>query len=236
MKGHSSLIGIHAKPGAWVVMLLAITSMYSASGWAFENLNLPQQLIYDTSHLAKTESGATIVYAYTSHDTDLDETVEDFVKLNIQKIRPDDRRDVSVEFLSGSLKISLPAFDNYRGNPVIIGMLEHLAQAIGRDTGGGALYFRNRIRDKLADESIEVVESKTTAGGKDSEITRTSFSISPLRNDPYVADRSDLTESVITLSFSDDLPGGLLAIEFASGPVDNPKTTRVLRYLSVNRP
>lgn len=204
---------------------------------AFEDLNEPQTLIYDTSHLARTEAGTSISYLYMSKDTEAGETLEDKVVLSIHKERDEARRDISVDFLTGEWKIALPDFDNYRGNPVVIGMLEHLAQSLGRDTGGGVLYFRNRIRDQLANDDVKVIRSSSTlesAGGD--EINKVEFTISPLSNDPYVAERRDLTESVITLAFSEDVPGSLLSIKFVSGPADNPRLFRELEFSGVQKP
>ncbi len=204
--------------------LAAIVTCFSVNtATAFEELNEPQTLIYDTSHLEKTSAGSTIAYDYAYVNNSSDETIEDKVLLSIKKERDDTNRDVSIIFLSDERKLHLPDFNNRRGNPVIIGMLEHLAQTMGNETGGGALYFRNRIKDKLADDSLEIVQT----GDK------SKFSFSPFINDPYVADRVALTESVITIAFSDEVPGQLLSIEYVSGPSKNPEATRKLEFSGV---
>ena len=97
-------------------------------------------------------------------------------------------------------------------------MLEHLAQSMGHESGGGALYFRNRIRDRLAAEDLKVSTHEDNTSLGDQKIPVSKFSISPLQNDPYVADKIELTESTITLTFSADVPGYLVSIAYASGP------------------
>ena len=212
----------HGLTSAFIVLVASfLGSLFTwTNANAFEELNEPQALIYDTNHLEKTSAGNLISYDYSYINTNNDEKVQDQVLLTITKEHVDAKRNMSINFLSDERKIHLPDFNNRRGNPVIIGMLEHLAQIMGQETGGGALYFRNRIKDKLADDSLKIVQS-----GSKSE-----FSFSPFTNDPYVADRISLTESVITIAFSNDVPGQLLSIEYVSGPSKKPESTRKLVF------
>jgi len=212
------------------ILFLGAVNAVAVSAFAFDELNLPQTLIYDTDHLTKTQEGSAIKYTYQLLRADED-PMQDEVSLSIVKERDENRRDVSVSFLSGETKMHLPDFDNYRGNPVIIGMLEHLAQSMGYDTGGGALYFRNRIRDQLASSDVEVNQIDKVSGND--KIRVTEFSFAPLQDDPYVADRPELTESTITVSFSEDVPGHLVSIAYISGPEDKPATSRILEFSGV---
>jgi len=199
---------------------------------AFDELNEPQTLIYDTDHLSKTQAGSTIMYVYEKLQAD-EAPLKDEVVLSIKKTRDENRRDVSVNFLSGDFKLHLPDFDNYRGNPVIIGMLEHLAQSMGYDSGGGALYFRNRIRDQLASKDVTVNKRSDDEAIADQKISVSEFSFAPLKNDPYVADKPDLINSTVTLTFSEAVPGYLVSIVYVSGPDDKPATTRTLKFSGV---
>ncbi len=195
------------------------------SASAFEDLNEPQNLIYDTSHLGKTKAGNTVAYSYKHVDKSTDTNIQDQVLLSIKKEHDNAHRDLSIEFLSAERKMHLPDFNKRRGNPVIIGMLEHLAQSMGDESGGGTLYFRNRIRDKLADENLKVIKSD----GK------MQFSFAPLENDPYVAENITLREAVITIAFNEDTPGQLLSIEYVSGPSKSPTATRTLEFAGVQQ-
>lgn len=219
-----TLTVIKAKPA--LALLVAIAAPFVAStAMAFDDLNEPQTLIYDTNHLEQTNAGSTITYDYAYTDNTTDKKIKDQVLLSIKKEHENAQRDVSLSFLTQERKLHLPDFNKRRGNPVIIGMLEHLAQAMGTETGGGALYFRNRIKDKLADDNLKIVRI-----GDKSE-----FSFSPFVNDPYVADRIALTESIITIAFSNEVPGQLLSIEYVSGPSNNPEATRKLEFSSVKQ-
>lgn len=212
------------------VVVAPIFVLWLAIGttFAFTKLNVPQTLIYDTSHLAKTVAGSVIAYSYNAIDTTNDAPIDDQVLLTVHQAHEEDRRDVSVDFLSGELRIPLPDFDKYRGNPVVIVMLEHLAQTLGRETEGGVLYFRNRIRDALADENLEVLSND------DADSPVKEFSITPLKNDPFVAGKPRLTQSVITLTFNDEIPGLLQSVVYRSGPSDKPELIRTLEFAGVD--
>ncbi len=176
---------------------------------AFEQLTAAQALIYDTGHLGNTLEGDVIKYHYAAIDTAGDE-ITDVATLTIAKALPEGRRDVELDFLTDSRHLSLPAFPGYRGNPVIIAMFEHVAQTMGAATGGGTLYFRNRIRDALADKRI-IVESDT-AQYAEQEIETSKVSFSPFSNDTNIDKSSVLRNSVFTVQFSDTVPAGVVTI------------------------
>jgi len=225
----ANVTSVLAGPGAMRMQLrwLLIACCVPFTAHAFENLNTVQTLVYDTAHLQNTDIDQQLSYHYTFTDTSVDETIKDKVVLAILKKRDNQRRDVSVEFLSEERRMHLPKFDNYRGNPVVIAMLEHLAQSMGRDTGGGALYFRNRIRDNLASDSVEL-----TSGTADKSETPfayeeyTEFTLTPFLGDPFLVERPEYVEATITMRFSEDVPGQIVSIKLISGPSTKPKITR----------
>lgn len=122
------------------------------SAVAFDELNEAQSLLFDSPHLVNTENGQSISYRYL-REVDEKEPVEDLVTMNVTAQIDDERRDVEINFLTEERHLALPPFPGYRGNPVLMAMLEHVVREIGKDTGDGALYFRNRIRDVLASDT-----------------------------------------------------------------------------------
>ena len=176
---------------------------------AFEQLNAAQTLIYETGHLGNTHEGDVIEYRYEATDTGAQE-VTDVATLTIAKSLPEGRRDVEVNFLTDSRHLPLPAFPGFRGNPIVMAMFEHVAQTMGADTGGGTLYFRNRIRDALADQSITIKPGKIQYAEQDIETSSITFS--PFTNDPYLEPSSVLRNSLFTVQFSDEVPAGIVAI------------------------
>lgn len=197
----------HAIP-AFLLLVLA-----SRCAWSFDALNDAQSLVYATPHLANTTADQMITYRYASAVAG-NNAVSDTVALRVLKTYDDNRRDVSVDFLTGEHAMPLPNFDGYQGNPVIIAMLEHNAQAIGQRTGGGALYFRNRIRDALADKSTQVKTASLDHQG--STLATKSIKFKPYTDDGRLEDHPDIVHLEYTLVFSEAVPGGLVSIHIES--------------------
>lgn len=177
---------------------------------AFEQLTAAQALIYDTGHLGNTHEGEIIKYHFTATDSAGD-NITDVATLTIAKALPEGRRDVELNFLTDNRHLPLPAFPAYRGNPIIIAMFEHVAQTMGSATGGGTLYFRNRIRNALADKNIIVASG--TAQYAEQAVETSNISFSPFTNDTNLDKTSVLRDSVFTVRFSDSVPAGVVAIE-----------------------
>ena len=189
----------------------------SLTAHAFEQLTPAQNLVYGTSHLSNTQAGQQILYRYRSQMS-ADDIVNDRVILSINKSHGDDKRDVALDFLSADRHMMLPDFNDFRGNPVIIAMLEHIAQSFGNETGGGVLYFRNRIRDALADSSTGIEEITLDYGA--TTITTTRVSFAPFINDSYLAEQPEYTGATFSILLSEEVPGGVVGIAVKSGQSD----------------
>lgn len=183
----------------------------STPATAFEQLTQAQTLIYDTAHLANTSSGQSLHYRFEMRD-EAGTLVHDEALMTILDEQGPERRDVELDFLSAERHLPLPTFTAYRGNPIIIVMLEHLAQSMGAATGGGTLYFRNRIRDALAEAELAIDSGTASLDGK--EVTTRSVRFAPFLEDTMLEPDSPYRQAEFTLRFSDQLPAGLLDIRF----------------------
>jgi len=194
------------------LLLGAVLQTATVATYAFDNLTPAQKLIYDHNHLTQTDAGQVLNYRYTLAGVEID-SVDDQVKAIIQKKVDDDKRDVQIDFLSGEHRMILPDFTEYRGNPIIIAMLEYSAQFIGRETGGGTLYFRNRIRDGLAGE-IAVETGEAELAGEPIKIQTLSFK--PFEADANLSVVKQFQKLVYRIVLSEDVPGGVLEIQLQS--------------------
>lgn len=194
------------------VVLIGLVA-FSGVAQAFENLTAAQNLVYDTAHLSNTVAGQQINYRYRSQIA-TDDVIDDQVSLSIKEAHKDGKRDVVVDFLSAERHMAFPDFTAFRGNPVIIAMLEHIAQGFGRETGGGVLYFRNRIRDALAKENTRI--ELVTVEFNDRTIDATRVLFSPFVGDAYLAERPEYTHAVFSITLSDEVPGGVVGIAVKS--------------------
>jgi len=207
---------------ARAAILLCLVMLAGTAG-AFQDLTPAQGLVYDTAHLANTSAGQQIIYVYRGWIAD-GEVVEDRASLSITRSHPGDKRDVTLDFLSAERHLPLPDFTAFRGNPVIIAMLEHIAQSFGRETGGGVLYFRNRIRDALAGSAARIEKIEVAYGT--GTINATKLSFMPFAGDPYLAEKPEYTGSVFSITLSEDVPGGVLGVAVRSGDGASIRFTR----------
>ncbi len=196
-----------------IQVVLVVFAASGPTAHAFDQLTPAQNLVYNKTHLINTQAGQQITYRYQSQVSD-DDIVNDRVLLSIVKSHDDDKRDVVLDFLSAERHVAFPDFNGFRGNPVIIAMLEHVAQSFGRETGGGVLYFRNRIRDALARDSTEVEETAANFGTTTVAATRVSFS--PFADDQYLAEKPEYTSARFSIILSEKIPGGVAAVTVKS--------------------
>ncbi len=195
-------------------LVLSLCAMAAASpATSFDQLSEAQALIYDTSHLANTRKGQVLEYRYTRTDATVTEA-QDSATLLIKETGEGDRRDVEVEFLTGEQHMPLPPFTGYRGNPMIIAMLEHIAQGIGAETGGGVLYFRNRIRDALANESLSIESAKAVYN--DTTVNTDILRFKPFTEDTYLKGNPVFRDAEFVISLSDAVPAGLLMVSITA--------------------
>lgn len=193
---------------------MCVAALTTAPGTlhAFNDLTPAQKLIYDNPHLSNTTAGQSLTYQYSSKSSEQQD--DDQITLNVNHAHADDKRDVVLEFRTGEHRMSFPDFEKFRGNPIIIAMMEHIAQSIGRETGGGVLYFRNRIRDALAAKAVLVTDEEISWDGK--LITTTRMVFSPFIHDSYLADRPEYKYAEISINLSEEVPGGVVGISIES--------------------
>jgi len=185
-------------------------SLHAVTASAFEKLTEAQSWIYDRGHLANTSQGQILSYRYTAQDA-TDNNVDDEASVAVTGTHDDGRRDIEINFLSEDRHLSLPAFNAYRGNPVIIAMLEHIAQSVSAQSGGGALYVRNRIRDALASEKVVVETQQLRYNDRDVVATRITFR--PFTDDMHLRGDKLIRQSKFSIDLSDDVPGGVLQVK-----------------------
>lgn len=190
---------------------LSVSAMTAS---AFDELKPAQKLVYEKSHLANTNANQKLHYSFDISGTAV-EPVTDKVTVNVGKEVDAERRDVAMDFLSEDRQITFPDFEAYRGNPVIIATLEYSAQLVGRESGGGTLYFRNRIRDAMA-QDLEVKETKFELN--DETFNSDSISFEPFKKDANLAPMSlpQFERLVYTITISDDIVGGVVQISMQS--------------------
>ncbi|MFK7893202.1 MAG: hypothetical protein AB8B63_20475, partial [Granulosicoccus sp.] len=193
--------------------LIFCCSLLPAISYGFDELTPAQAWIYDKGHLANTQEGESLTYDYTALSAEVP-VIEDVASLSVTASHEGGKRDVKVTFLNGDNAMLLPPFRGYRGNPMIIAMLEHIAQSMSKETGGGALYFRNRIRDSLASDAVEMQEYEMEY--QDQKVPATVLTFYPFKQDQYLNESPEMKEARFQIELSDDVPGGLYRVEVST--------------------
>ena len=135
----------------------------------------------------------------------LEKNFEDTVLLSV-KPRTGKGRAVEVAYLTGERKVSLPAMEDARGNPVILYFLEQDVREMHRRLGGSENYFRRRIRLALA-QTAEVRPVTVKFGGKD--IAASEVLVHPFANDPMKGKLQKFENKAYAFTLSDQVPGGV---------------------------
>jgi hypothetical protein len=148
-----------------------------------------------------------MVYGFTRQATgEPDKT--DQVCLTVTGVREGGLRDLSAEFRSGPDRIAFPSAQGYRGNPIAIQFLERDIRDMASATGGSTAYLRNRIRKAFRDPQVQPV--RVAVGGK--ELDALEIRVTPLKQDPYLADKEDYTDKDYLFVYSEQVPGDLVSI------------------------
>ena len=117
-----------------------------------------------------------------------------------------DKRELKVEFLSGSRKMDLSSLEGGTGNPVILYFLEHDIRDMHTRLGGQEAFFRKRIRLALADRAT-VKPVKLKLAGK--TVDGNEVTISPYVDDPLKDRLKQFVSKTYVFTLSSAVPGGV---------------------------
>ena len=179
----------------------AVLLALAVPGASAQPVSPAEVLLFETDHLAGLHAPAALVYAFHSNG---EPAFDDTVQLDLAA--KDGGTQASLQFLSGDHRSDVPALDNARGNPVLLGFLEHDLAAMKRLTGGSVSYFRKRIRMALAN-SAQVSAQPVTWQGR--TVPGQLVRIQPYLDDPLHARFERYTQKTYSFVLSDGVPGGI---------------------------
>jgi hypothetical protein len=170
-------------------------------------LSAAQIALFESDHLAKIKSPATLDYKFQHTGS---EPYEDSVALVVREVHDDGSKDVSVEFLNGEHRMEFSPVTRFRGNPLIMYFLEWDVRGMHKATGGSALYFRNRIREGFVDEA-EMADASIIVSGRPEAAT--AITLQPYRHDPGTERYAAFRDKSYRFVLSDAVPGKVYEIE-----------------------
>ena len=159
----------------------------------------------------------------------MEQAFDDVVDVIITKVMPDGGRDVSFNFLSDKHHQDFPVVEGFHSNPVIMIFLEHDVAGLSSQTGGSALYFRNRIRDALC---------RSGNGGRGHGAIRRqggagdARKLQPFLQDPLRERFEKFAEKTYEFYLAPDVPGGVYSIRVLTpgGSADKPLEENLLQF------
>ena len=209
-----------------LIALSAPAQLPAAQGPAPE-VNRAQALVFMGEHLRDTRPGQTLVYDFTRHASgEPDQT--DQVRMTVTGVRGDAARDLSFEFLSGADHLDFPSTQGYRGNPIAIQFLEWDINNMAQATGTPAAYLRERIRRAFRHPQIR--EEQIDVGG--TRVEATEIEVTPFAQDPSLSHLEGYADKRYRFSYSDQVPGDLVAVGTRMSGADGASLEEELRFSS----
>jgi hypothetical protein len=199
--------------------VFATLAALAAGTAAAETISQAETLLFETDHLARMKAPATLVYVFRK-DSNVEPGYSDKVRLELAKVNG--KLSATLHFLTGEHKQDIPALEEARGNPVLLGFLEHDLAEMTRLTGGSASYFRKRIRMALA-EGAQVTPQAITYQGK--TVQAQAVRIQPYLDDPMHARFEKYLHKTYTFVLSDKVPGGLYQLRSSIGKPETVRTS-----------
>jgi len=189
----------------------AMLAVLAVGPAAAQPISSAETLLFETDHLARLKTPATLVYKFRK-DSNVDPGFSDDVRLDLARVGG--KLSATLHFLSGEHKQDIPALEEAHGNPVLLGFLEHDIAEMKRLTGGSTSYFRKRIRMALA-ESAQMSRQQIVYGGKTlrAQVVR----IQPYLDDPMHARFEKYLHKIYTFVLSEEVPGGLYQLRTSVG-------------------
>ncbi|MGB5736684.1 MAG: hypothetical protein WBM40_19825 [Thiohalocapsa sp.] len=193
-----------------------------------DEINQAQQVIFMGDHLQQLVEGQTVVYRFTRRASG-EPDQHDEVRMTVDKVRDDSRRNLSFQFLSGADQIDFPTAVGYRGNPVAIQFLERDIRDMAQATGTPTAYFRNRVRNAFKQPQIE----QTRLTVDEATVDALEISVTPFRDDPNLAQTAGYAGKQYRFAYSEQIPGHLISIQTQMTDGNDAFLEEQLRYSGV---
>ncbi len=111
-------------------------------------LSAAQLALFESPHLRNVSQAETLTYQFVREGPG---GFTDRLAMHVLRIHPDTTKELSFDFLTGSRRVAYPELDHFRGNPLLLLVLERDSQDMKATLGLSAAYFRNRIREALVE-------------------------------------------------------------------------------------
>jgi len=187
----------------------------AAAGSASEDsrpLSPAQIALFETPHLRGVVAPETLRYTYRRTGP---AGFTDTVEVHVREINPDGTKNLTFDFLTGPHRVIFPAIDHFRGNPLLMLVLERDVAAMKEAVGISSSYFRNRIRESfvqaatVSDSSAEILGKPTPARV---------ITVQPFAHETRLERIASLQAKRYTFVLADGVPGMIAEIRIETPP------------------
>ncbi len=184
-------------------------------------LSPAQVALFETPHLQNVSQIETLDYKIVR---DGPGGFTDKVALHVRGLRPDGAKDLSFDFLTGERRVAYPELDNFRGNPLLMLVLERDVLEMKATLGVSATYFRNEIRQSFVDRAT-IVDGEFVLDGK--AIPVKLLSVHPFEHDSRLERLPSVQSKSYLFALSDQVPGTIAEIRIEMPANDQQKIPAV---------
>ena len=175
-------------------------------------LSMAQIALFETPHLQNVGHAETLDYQFSREGPG---GFTDRLAMHVLQVHPDRSKQLSFDFLTGARRVPYPEIDNFRGNPLLLLVLERDAQEMKATLGLSAAYFRNHIREAFVD-CATVAVTEFSLDGK--PVPARSVTVRPFADDTRLEHFPTVQGKTYTFVLSDSVPGSLAEMRIEMPP------------------
>ena len=193
----------------WGAITLTLVLLTGPAAAQDRSIYTPAQIaLFDRPHLENITQPATLTYRF-SYLGPKEQSFDDQVTMAVTAIAADGSKDLQFQYLTGERQQPYGDLRGFRGNPLIMLFLQSDVTEMGRLTGGGAGYLRNRIRIAFL-ENAKLEQSQIEYDGR--QVAAERIVIKPFITDPHRDQMGALADKSYEFLLAPDIPGGLYRI------------------------
>ncbi|GAC1337165.1 MAG: hypothetical protein NVSMB18_01560 [Acetobacteraceae bacterium] len=169
-------------------------------------LSPAQIALFETAHLGNVTHPTTLRYTYRRVGP---AGFTDTIAVHVQTVGPDGMKDVVLDYLTGPRHVGFPPLDHFRGNPLLMVVLDRDVAAMNSAIGVSTSWFRNRVRESFV-EAASVGEATAQLDG--APVPARAITVQPFRNEARLARIASLQAKRYTFVLADAVPGMIAEI------------------------
>ena len=173
---------------------------------------MAQIALFETPHLQNVSHAETLDYRFVR---DGPGGFTDRLAMHVLQVHPDSTKEVSFDFLTGARRVAYPELDNFRGNPLLLLVLERDAQEMKATLGLSATYFRNHIREAFVDRATVDAATFPLAGHP---VAARIVTVRPFAADSRLEHFPTVQSKTYSFVLSDSVPGTLAEMRIEMPP------------------